>query len=66
MTNQQLGFVRYKSQLCISEIKQLWLLRQKSELLNWKLTIRIFALEIRVVYFRDCTARIFAVKIRVV
>ena len=31
-----------------------------------KLAIRIFALEIRVVYFRDCTTRVFAVKIRVV
>ena len=31
-----------------------------------KLTIRIFALEIRVVYFRDGTTWIFAIKIRVV
>ena len=31
-----------------------------------KLTIRTFALEIRVVYFRDGTTWIFAIKIRVV
>ena len=31
-----------------------------------KLTTRIFALEIRVVYFRDGTTWIFAIKIRVV
>ena len=31
-----------------------------------KLTIRIFGLEIRVVYFRDGTTWIFAIKIRVV
>ena len=31
--------------------------------LNERLTIRIFALEIRVVYFRDCTTWIFAIKL---